>query len=281
MNEVELKAALGREERRSEAISPDMAQRYLDTLADGPVLAPPAELMGIQWCLAPATVPIAETGPDGHPRKGGFLPAVPLPRRMWAGGSLTFLDDFRVGDAVERVSKVADIRMKEGRTGALCFVTVEHSYRTERGVAVQERQDIVYREAATEAAPLSGEPADADLPGDVCLDIEASTLLLFRYSALTFNGHRIHYDRDYAMRKEFYPGLVVHGPLQATFAMRLAASLGSGQRPTRFSFRGVAPMVDGGKFRVRARRTAADAVVLSVIAADGRLTTAAEMKWKG
>lgn len=270
----ELRTAIGREERHREAISPGLAQRYLDTLAAGPELG----LMGIQWCLAPPSVPVAETGPDGHPRKGQFLPAVPLPRRMWAGGSLTFHDDLRVGDDVERVSRIADISMKEGRSGALCFVAVEHSYETTRGVALRERHDIVYRAAAA-PVPLAGVMADDDRPGDVSLEIEASSLLLFRYSALTFNGHRIHYDRDYAMREEFYPGLVVHGPLQATFAMRLAASLDPGRRPARFAFRGVSPLIDGGCFRVRARRTAPDAVALHVIASDGRLTTTADMTW--
>ncbi len=275
----DLRAAIGREERGREAISPELARRYLDTLAAGPSPAAPGELMGIQWCLAPQSAPISETGHDGHLRKGQFLPAVPLPRRMWAGGALRFEDDLLRGDEVERFSRIADIRVKEGRTGTLCFVTVEHTYSTPRGIAVRERQDLVYRAAAAGPVPLAGEQAEPDQPGDVVAEVEASTLLLFRYSALTFNGHRIHYDRDYATAQEFYPGLVVHGPMQAAFAMRLAASLEPGRRPATFTFRGVAPMTDGGVFRVRARRAGADAVTLQVIAPDGRLTTLAEMTW--
>jgi 3-methylfumaryl-CoA hydratase len=274
-----LNAAVGREEKRREIISSEIAQRYIDTLAEGPSPAAPSTLLGIQWCLAQPITPIAATGPDGHPRRGGFLPAVPLPRRMWAGGALTFEDDLLPGDEVERISRVADVRLKEGRSGALCFVTVEHAYSTPRGVAVRERQHIVYRAAAIAPMPLAGRQAEPDQPGDVVAEIAASTLLLFRYSALTFNGHRIHYDREYAVREEFYPGLVVHGPMQASFAMRLAASLEPGRRPAAFSFRGVAPMVDGGVFRVRARRLGPDRMEVQVIAADGRLTTQAEMRW--
>jgi 3-methylfumaryl-CoA hydratase len=271
--------AVGREEHGREAISPELARRFRDTLAAGPAPGGDGALLGIQWCIAPQTAPIADTGGDGHLRTGGFLPALPLPRRMWAGGALRFEDALREGDVVERHSQIAAVRMTQGRSGPLCFVTVAHDYATARGVALRERQDLVYRAAATAAGPLPGEPAAPDRPGDVVAEIEASSLLLFRYSALTFNGHRIHYDRDYARDVEFYPGLVVHGPMQASFALRLAASLEPGRRVAAFRFRGVAPMVDGGRFRLRARRAEAGRMGVEVIAQDGRLTTVAELDW--
>src|SRR3984957_1792511 len=158
------------------------------------------------WCLAQAVFPASELGPDGHPTRGGFLPPVPLPRRMWAGGELEFLDTLRVGDVAKRASRISDVTMKTGLTGVLCFVSVAHEVTTPRGVAIRERQDIVYRDVsgAPAAAPVKAPP-----PPPVAQHREthvSDPVLLFRYSALTFNGHRIHYDRDYVTKVEGYPG---------------------------------------------------------------------------
>ena len=207
------------------------------------------------WCLAQPVYPMSQLGPDGHPTRGGFLPPVPLPRRMWAGGELAFLDAVRVGDEVTRTSRIADVTMKTGSTGALCFVAVEHSITTPRGVAIRERQDIVYRDMSPAQPASPGKPAPPLPTAKHRESHMADPVLLFRYSALTFNGHRIHYDRDYVTKVEGYPGLVFHGPLQAALIVELAAKLHSGAAPKKFSYRGVQPLFEGSEFSVNANDT--------------------------
>jgi 3-methylfumaryl-CoA hydratase len=208
----------------------------------------------VHWCLAQPVAPMSELGPDGHPARGGFLPPVPLPRRMWAGGELEFLDVLRVGDEVTRTSRIADVTMKAGSTGALCFVSVDHQITTARGTAIRERQNIVYRDVS----PTASAPARPTAPPPAAQHREthmADTVLLFRYSALTFNGHRIHYDRDYVTKVEGYPGLIFHGPMQAALLMEFAARLHGGTAPKKFSYRGVQPLFEGSEFSVNANRT--------------------------
>jgi 3-methylfumaryl-CoA hydratase len=205
------------------------------------------------WCLAQPVYPMSELGPDGHPTRGGFLPPVPLPRRMWAGGELQFFDPLRVGDEVTRSSRISDVAMKTGSTGVLCFVSVEHVVTTSRGTAIRERQDIVYRDILTVAAPSKPAP-----PPHIAKHREshmADPVLLFRYSALTFNGHRIHYDRDYVTKVEGYPGLIFHGPMQAAFIVELAAKLHGGTAPKKFVYRGAQPLFEGSEFSVNANDT--------------------------
>jgi 3-methylfumaryl-CoA hydratase len=207
------------------------------------------------WCLAQPVFPMSQLGPDGHPARGGFLPPVPLPRRMWAGGELEFFDTLRVGDAAKRASRIADVTMKTGSTGTLCFVSVEHLVTTARGTAIRERQDIVYRDVS--GAPQAA-PAKPAAPPPAAQHREshmADPVLLFRYSALTFNGHRIHYDRDYVTKVEGYPGLIFHGPLQATFMVELAAKLHGGKPPKKFSYRGLQPLFEGSEFSINANTT--------------------------
>jgi 3-methylfumaryl-CoA hydratase len=204
------------------------------------------------WCLAQPVFPMSQLGPDGHPTRGGFLPPVPLPRRMWAGGELEFFDTLRVGDEAKRTSRISDVTMKSGSTGVLCFVSVDHIVTSPRGMAIRERQDIVYRDIS--AVP-SGAPAKAAPPSPVAKHREthmADPVLLFRYSALTFNGHRIHYDRDYVTKVEGYPGLIFHGPLQAALIVEFAAKLHNGQPPKKLSYRGVQPLFEGSEFSVNA-----------------------------
>ncbi|WP_316175180.1 MULTISPECIES: MaoC family dehydratase N-terminal domain-containing protein [unclassified Bradyrhizobium] len=207
----------------------------------------------VHWCLAQPVFPHDQLGPDGHPTRGGFLPPVPLPRRMWAGGELNFIDPLRVGDLATRVSRISDIAVKAGSTGQLCFVSVEHTITTPRGVAIRERHDIVYRDmGGTPAAPAKAPP-----PPPVAQHRESHVsdpVLLFRYSALTFNGHRIHYDRDYVTKVEGYPGLIFHGPLQAALLVEFAAKL-KGKVPGKFSYRGVQPLFEGSEFSVNANPT--------------------------
>jgi 3-methylfumaryl-CoA hydratase len=195
---------------------------------------------------------MSELGPDGHPTRGGFLPPVPLPRRMWAGGELQFLDPLRVGDHATRVSRIADVAQKTGSTGTLCFVSVMHEVTTSRGVAIRERQDIVYRDVG---GPAAAAPAKAAPPPPAARHREthvSDPVLLFRYSALTFNGHRIHYDRDYVTKVEGYPGLIFHGPLQAALIVELAAKLRGGTPPKKLAYRGVQPLFEGSEFSVNA-----------------------------
>lgn len=212
------------------------------------------------WCLAQPVFPISELGPDGHPARGGFLPPVPLPRRMWAGGELEFLDALRVGDEAKRVSRIADVTMKSGSTGTLCFVSVAHEVTTSRGLAIRERQDIVYREVSGSSQPAAAKPAAgkpvAPPPAAQHRESHVSDpVLLFRYSALTFNGHRIHYDRDYVTKVEGYPGLIFHGPLQASLIVELAAKLQGGRPPKKLSYRGVQPLFEGSEFSINANET--------------------------
>jgi len=207
----------------------------------------------VHWCLGQPVVAMSELGPDGHPARGGFLPPVPLPRRMWAGGELEFVGALRVGDEVTRTSRIADVTLKTGSTGTLCFVAVDHLIATSRGTAIRERQDIVYRNVSP-AAPASVKPASPP-PAQHRETHMADAVLLFRYSALTFNGHRIHYDRDYVTRVEGYPGLIFHGPMQAALMVEFAAKLRGGRVPKKFSYRGVQPLFEGSEFSVNANIT--------------------------
>jgi 3-methylfumaryl-CoA hydratase len=205
----------------------------------------------MHWCLAPPVAAMSEIGADGHPARGGFLPPVPLPRRMWAGGELEFFETLRVCDEVTRTSRIAEVTMKTGSTGQLCFVSVDHLVTTPRGTAIRERQDIVYRDVSTTPAA----PAKAAAPPPVPQHREthmADTVLLFRYSALTFNGHRIHYDRDYVTKVEGYPGLIFHGPMQAALLVEFFAKLNGGAAPKKFAYRGVQPLFEGSEFSVNA-----------------------------
>jgi 3-methylfumaryl-CoA hydratase len=203
---------------------------------------------GWHWILFHAIGPTAVLGPDGHLPRGAFLPPVTLPRRMWAGGSLRFHKALRVDEPVERESRITSVTEKTGRNGQLVFVTVKHELRGPDGLAIEEDQDIVYREASAGAA-APPQPPHRDAAWEA--EIRPNEALLFRYSALIFNAHRIHYDRDYAMRVEGYGGLVVHGPLIATFLLELARK--NGARLASITYRGVSPLFDGAPFRIRGK----------------------------
>jgi 3-methylfumaryl-CoA hydratase len=209
----------------------------------------------VHWCLGQPVFPMSELGPDGHPTRGGFLPPVPLPRRMWAGGELEFFEPLRVGDEMTRSSRISDVSLKTGSTGALCFVSVEHSIATPRGIAIRERHDIVYRDISPAQPSAPAKPAAPPPFAQHRESHMADSVLLFRYSALTFNGHRIHYDRDYVTKVEGYPGLVFHGPMQAALLVEFAAKLHGGTAPKKFSYRGVQPLFEGSEFSVNANDT--------------------------
>lgn len=250
-----LRGWIGRTAESEDLVAARLVDEFETTLL--PRLAPvgPGEApLAIHWCLSPSAPPEAELGPDGHALRGGFLPPVPLPRRMWAGGEIELVSPLRAGDTVRRRSVIQDVRLKEGRSGALVFVAVGHDYETSRGTAIRERHDIVYRDLPAPGAPAPI-PDAAPRESDLAWTVPATPVLLFRYSALTFNGHRIHYDHPYATGVEGYPGLVVHGPLQSTLLLNIVAVLG-GQAPARFRYRGVHPLIAGEPFEVAARRLA-------------------------
>ena len=203
------------------------------------------------WLYFLPLYPQSKIGPDGHAKRGGFLPPVPLPRRMWAGSQFRFHAPLFIGDTLSRVSTIEDVTEKSGRTGPLVFVKVRHEIRrqNETDVALTEFHDIVFREApkvGDAAPPPTRAPAGATweqrwVPDDV---------LLFRYSALTFNGHRIHYDRRYVTEVEGYPGLVVHGPLLATLLLDLLRRKRPDAEVTRYEFRAMRPLFDIDPFFV-------------------------------
>jgi len=202
-----------------------------------------------------------EIGADGHPKRGGFLPPVPLPRRMWAGGRLQFAHPIRVGEAVTRRSTITRVDAKQGRSGALVFVTVQHEVLNADGVALTEEHDIVYR-ADPEPGALPPTPLPAPTNEDFSRSITPDPVLLFRYSALTFNGHRIHYDRPYVTEVEGYPGLIVHGPLIATLLVDLLRRELPNAVLTQFDFKAASPLFDLHPFSICGRREAEGSVLL-------------------
>ncbi len=281
MDLAHLKGWIGRVEESTDILTPRLAQTLQATIGDeaAPFEEGAVAPLAAHWCLSPPAAPTGALGEDGHPARGGFLPPVPLPRRMWAGGRLRLLDPLRVGDRVVRTSTIADVTLKEGRSGRLCFVAVDHALATDRGVAIEERQDIVYRDAGPAPAAAAAAATPSGLPiAAWTRQMAANPVLLFRYSALTFNGHRIHYDRDYAMRQEGYPGLVVHGPLQATLLLNLAASVRDGRMPTRFTFKSVGPLFDGGPLMINGA-PAEEGLRLWTSGADGRAAMEAAASW--
>jgi 3-methylfumaryl-CoA hydratase len=225
------------------------------------------------WLYFLPTQRQSEIGPDGHPKRGGFLPPVPLPRRMWAGGRLVWNDanPLCVGDQATRTSRIASVTEKSGRSGNLVFVTVVHELRNANGIALTEEHDIVYRDAPRPGdAPAAPTPSPMEaqwqrelLPDDV---------LLFRYSALTFNGHRIHYDRRYVTEVEGYPGLIVHGPLIATLLVDLVRRELPQARLQRFEFKAIRPTFDGRPMRVCGKREGQGQIALWAQDHEGFLT---------
>lgn len=224
------------------------------------------------WLYFLEAKPLSELGRDGHAQRGEFLPPVHLPRRMWAGGRCTFQAPLRLGQMATKTSTIKSVVEKLGRSGALCFVTVEHELRQNGAVAVTEEHDIVYREDPHPDAPRP-EPVRAPQDAAFCETITPSEVMLFRYSALTFNGHRIHYDMEYAKRVEGYNGLVVHGPLIATLLVDLACRR-RGRSPTAFAFRALAPIDTLNAFSLEGREQE-DTIELWAKRADGALAMSA------
>jgi 3-methylfumaryl-CoA hydratase len=273
MNDDVLAQWVGRTEHRADRVTPVPLAALAATLGrddpapqDGSPIAPLRH-----WLYFLPLCRRSETGSDGHALRGGFLPPVPLPRRMWAGGRLEFHRPIQVGDAIERVSTIAKVDAKQGRSGALVFVRVRHEISAAGELAIVEEHDIVYRAAARAGdprAPETAAPSEASWRREIVPD----PVLLFRYSALTFNAHRIHYDWRYVTEVERYPGLIVHGPLIATLLADLARDHVAPAPIATFAFRAVMPLYDVAPFTVCGRRDAhANAVRLWAQDATGRL----------
>ena len=242
---------IGRTERRADEVSAAPIAALSATLdRDDPEPLPGSDVPPLwHWLYFTPLARQSEIGPDGHAKRGGFLPPVPLPRRMWAGGRLQFDHPLHVGDEITRTSTIANVTTKEGRTGSLVFVLVRHEIADARGIALTEEHDIVYRDVAPADAP-GAQPQAAPTGESFAREIVPDPVLLFRYSALTFNGHRIHYDRSYVTEVEGYPGLIVHGPLIATLLLDLLRRQQPEARVRRFSFKAVSPLFDIHRFTV-------------------------------
>lgn len=284
----DLRGWIGASETRTERIAPVPANALEATLNRDPVLGPGDALPPLyHWLHFLPLHRMDQTNYDGHARLGGFLPPVSLPRRMWAGGRLEFHAPLRIGAELCRRSTVREVVEKSGRSGRLVFVTVEHRIEAGATLCLREEHDIVYREAPRADAPtptpartLAPAPVLQPAPAD---EAEASRcilpdpVLLFRYSALTFNGHRIHYDLPFC-RDEGYPGLVVHGPLLATLLADLVRQHLPEARLTAFSFRALAPVFDGAAFSIHAQERGAGRLRLWARRDDGALAMDAEAR---
>ena len=240
---------VGRTQTLSDQLSPAPVRLMRATLDLAPA-EPTAELPPLwHWLYFLPGERQSNIGVDGHPNRGGFLPPVTLPRRMWAGGRLRFLRALPLGSAVQRTSRILSVQRKDGRSGSLVFVTVLHEVSDAQGLAISEEQDIVYRDAPAPGATPPTPPA-APTDEQFARVVTPDPVLLMRYSALTFNGHRIHYDRPYAMQDEGYPGLVVHGPLIATLLMETLREAQPERQIARFEFKAVSPLFDTAPFTV-------------------------------
>lgn len=266
---------VGREETTTEIIQPAHVEAMAATLdydsapASGDNLPP-----GWHWLFFNPAVRRSELEIDGHPARGGFLPPVELPRRMWAGSRIQYLAELPIGAEATRTSKILNVVNKVGKRGSLCFVTVERSTFCARTECIREQQDIVYKEATPPGTPAPA-PKPYEEQATWSEEFTPDTRLLFRFSALTFNSHRIHYDLTYARDVEGYPELVVHGPLTAVLLQQFAVKHGGGRRLKSFEFRGVSPILVDRPFRLEGREESADTLAIWARGPDGELCTSA------
>jgi len=221
-------------------------------------------------------VKLADTAPDGHPKRGDFVPPIPLPRRMWAGTKSTFLKPIHIGERIRKVTAIDAVTPKTGKTGQLVFLTLRHDIEGENGVATSEIQESVYREAAKPGA-VPPEPPPAPMAAVWKRTIHPTPVLLFRFSALTMNSHRIHYDRSYVTEVEKYPGLLVHGPLTLTLLMDLFRREKPDATLKTFSVRAISPLNDTHDFTVEGAPGAdGHSATLWALNHEGRLAMSAE-----
>lgn len=233
------------------------------------------------WLFFLPHVKASDTGHDGHPKTGGFIPFLEsLDRRMWAGSRFWFHNDLIAGQRAEKRSVIKDVTFKEGRSGKLGFVLVEHRISQDGRLVLIEEDDIVYKQAPKSTSTVASINEGLKAPANKAQwsdTIRPNPVLLFKYSALTFNGHRIHYDRDFCREEFGYPGLVVHGPLIATLLIELVRKELPYAKVTEYSFRAKGPIFDFQSFRVEGCRDK-DQVFLWAVNEDGFETMAAQAK---
>jgi 3-methylfumaryl-CoA hydratase len=267
---------IGRTETATDTLTAGLVEAFaatLDTRTPLDTGAPAPQ--GVHWLLAPPRAPMSALGPDGHPKRGGFLPPIDLPRRMWAASDVRFHAPIAAGDTVARTSTVASIEPKQGASGPLIFVGIDHVFGVGGETRVEERQTLVYRDIAAYTPPPSSDEANA--PADFERRVTPDPVMLFRFSAITFNGHRIHSDQPYATSVELYPGLVVHAPLIASLFLDLAAREFGPNRLTRFASRGVSPAFAGEELRIAGTRDG-DALAFTA-SAGGRIIAKASAEF--
>lgn len=274
---------------RSETVR-DVASRSaaigLGAVLDQPVDPDSAEGRSLfpvgHWLQFTPTAAMSELGSDGHPRLGGFMPPIPLPRRMWAGSRIDFHAPIAVGEKISRTTTIASVTPKSGSTGRLCFVELRHDVHAGERLALTELQTIVYREAV-EPTESAARPPRADAPSpegwDWVRERRPDEVALFRYSALTFNSHRIHYDRPYATEVEGYPGLVVHGPLSATYIVDAFLREHPGAELTSFEFSARAPLFAGELLHIVGRTEGTGSEELAVLGPNGKPAVTARIEF--
>ncbi|MCC6245885.1 MAG: MaoC family dehydratase N-terminal domain-containing protein [Gemmatimonadaceae bacterium] len=275
MNTETFAAWIGRRETVQDELAAAQYRAAVATFDDPKLTPSDAALLPPlwHWFYFLPTAPQSQLSEDGHPQRGGFMPPIPLPRRMFAGSRMTFHAPLRLAASAIRDSVIRDVTIKRGKSGTLAFVTVSSTITQDDVVCIEEEQDIVYREPGTAVVAPTPVPFDAAPPASWTRDVIPDPRLLFRFSALTFNAHRIHYDREYAMREEGYPGLVVHGPLNAVLLSNLVRAHTT--RPiAQFAFRGMAPVFDTAPYRLLARADG-DHVQCEVLAANGTVALTA------
>ena len=277
INFDELKSWIGNDEIAFDEVSQSLEARFRATLDEDPGNPQKGEIAssGLHWALAPAVVKSSLLGKDSHPKKGEFLPPVPLPRRMWAGCRTHFFKPLKIGDLVKKRSSVVDINLKDGKSGLLCFVTANYEFFVDDQLMIKEDHDLVYRDYNKEDKTIF---VKNDLPfvkSDYEEKIFAHPTMLFRYSAITFNGHRIHYDYPYSTEEEGYKDLVFHGPLQATLMLRAAEKYKKAKVKS-FSHRGVAPVYANDDLIINIKNKPNDSLNCFTSTKDAGMTMKAE-----
>ena len=271
---VDYETYIGNEFRQNDVITPALVDRYRAVIGnEGHAADLP---FGLHWCLCLPKAPMADLGIDGHPKTGGFLPKSKLPRRMWASSEVHFLKPLITNRTIERVSTIQSVKAKSGRSGELLFVNVEHATKIDGQDSIREAQTIVYREASTAKSEFPN-ASDHDLSDwEYTESITPNETLLFRFSALTFNTHRIHYDLPFATGDEGYPALVVHGPLMASLLLRFATQILKNKSIRSFKFRGLSPAYCNEVLSLAANQNE-NGLELAIIGSDGRSVMSAEV----
>lgn len=270
-----LRSWIDNQEYKYDVISSELLARFKATFSScNESIFKSNSQLGLHWCIAQPSASNDELGEDGHPLKGSFLPPVPLMQRMWVSSNLEFHKKLKLDIAIKKISTIKDITLKESAlSGPLLFLEINHIFEQEGNLCIEDNQTLVYRHSSQYKKSDPEKIEDKE----IAIKVIPNSLLLFRYSAITFNGHRIHYDKDYAINKEGYPELVVHGPLMATLLMNLAQSSQENRILTGFKFRGVAPAFVNQTLNLSIRDL--DSIFLEIKNDKGALIMKAEAKY--